>query len=89
MYIVCRLAQSVRLMMALAIFLSYGLQFYVPMNIVWPLLKDRLHTEKAQMYGEYAVRTILVIFTCKYHSIPKKFKKNSIMSIIYSYLLFS
>lgn len=25
------LAQSVRLMMALAIFLSYGLQFYVPM----------------------------------------------------------
>ncbi|XP_034230033.1 proton-coupled amino acid transporter-like protein pathetic isoform X1 [Thrips palmi] len=57
------LAQSVRLMMGLAIFLSYGLQFYVPMNIIWPLIKDKLHTEKAQMYGEYIVRTIIVIFT--------------------------
>ncbi|KAE8746521.1 hypothetical protein FOCC_FOCC006755 [Frankliniella occidentalis] len=49
------LAQSVRVMMGLAIFLSYGLQFYVPFNIVWPLIKNQLHTEKAQLYGEYAV----------------------------------
>lgn len=57
------LAQSVRITMGLAIFLSYGLQFYVPFNIVWPLIKDRLHTEKAQMYGEYIVRTTIVTFT--------------------------
>lgn len=63
-----RLAQSVRVMMGLAIFLSYGLQFYVPMNIIWPLLKDRLQSEKAQLYGEYILRTVIVTFTCKYLS---------------------
>ncbi|XP_059475190.1 proton-coupled amino acid transporter-like protein CG1139 [Neocloeon triangulifer] len=57
------LAQSVRLMMALAIFLSYGLQFYVPMRIMWPPLKRRLQTEKAQRIGEYSMRTFLVLFT--------------------------
>lgn len=53
--------------MALAIFLSYGLQFYVPMSIIWPLVKPHLHTERAQIVGEYVLRTILVIFTCKYN----------------------
>lgn len=57
------LAQSVRLMMAIAIFLSYGLQFYVPMNIVWPFIRDKLDTEKSQVIGEYVTRTVLVIIT--------------------------
>ncbi|XP_065158913.1 proton-coupled amino acid transporter-like protein CG1139 isoform X2 [Atheta coriaria] len=57
------LAQSVRLMMAVAIFLSYCLQFYVPLNIVWPLVKKHLHTERAIYYGEYLTRTSLVIVT--------------------------
>ncbi|KOB72602.1 Proton-coupled amino acid transporter 4, partial [Operophtera brumata] len=39
-----KLAQSVRTVMAAAIFLSYGLQFYVPMGIVWPFVKSRLST---------------------------------------------
>ncbi|XP_023702924.2 proton-coupled amino acid transporter-like protein pathetic isoform X1 [Cryptotermes secundus] len=57
------LAQSVRLMMALAIFLSYGLQFYVPMNIIWPLVRPHLQSEQAQMFGNYFLRTCLVVFT--------------------------
>lgn len=57
------LAQSVRLMMALAIFLSYGLQFYVPMNIMWPFIRPHLQSERAQMCGDYVIRTCLVIFT--------------------------
>lgn len=59
------LAQSVKLTMALAIFLSYGLQFYVPLGIIWPPLKNRLHSEKAQKAGEIILRTSLVILTCK------------------------
>lgn len=59
----CRLAQSVRLMMAISIFLSYCLQFYVPMGIVWPIIEKHLHTEKAQLYGEYLTRTALVVVT--------------------------
>ncbi|XP_047119233.1 proton-coupled amino acid transporter-like protein pathetic isoform X2 [Schistocerca piceifrons] len=65
------LAQSVRLMMAVAIFFSYGLQFYVPMSIIWPLIRPRLETERAQMLGEYILRTVLVIFTfCLAIAIP-------------------
>lgn len=64
-YFFYRLAQSVRVMMALAIFLSYGLQFYVPMNILWPMVSERLTTEHHKQIGEYVLRTGLVIFTCE------------------------
>ncbi|XP_038215018.1 proton-coupled amino acid transporter 4 [Zerene cesonia] len=57
------LAQSVRAMMAVAIFLSYGLQFYVPMNIVWPFIKSKLTSEKALAYGENVTRFILISLT--------------------------
>ncbi|KAF5287223.1 hypothetical protein FQA39_LY16000 [Lamprigera yunnana] len=57
------LAQSVRLMMAVAIFLSYCLQFYVPFHIIWPSIRDKLTSEKSRFFGEYIVRTIMVIIT--------------------------
>ncbi|EEB19793.1 proton-coupled amino acid transporter, putative [Pediculus humanus corporis] len=57
------LAQLVKLTMALAIFLSFGLQLYVPVGIMWPILKDRLQSENAQKYGEYLLRAVLVLFT--------------------------
>ncbi|XP_058453899.1 proton-coupled amino acid transporter-like protein CG1139 isoform X2 [Malaya genurostris] len=57
------IAQLVRIMMALAIFFSYGLQFYVPMTILQPVIKRRLHTEQSQLIGEYLTRVGLVVFT--------------------------
>uniref|UniRef100_A0A8D8RQG6 Proton-coupled amino acid transporter 4 n=2 Tax=Cacopsylla melanoneura TaxID=428564 RepID=A0A8D8RQG6_9HEMI len=57
------LAQSVRLAMALAIFLSYGLQFYVPMSILLPTLESRFRNEFAVKYGEYILRAALVTLT--------------------------
>lgn len=57
------LAQLVRLAMALAIFLSYTLQFYVPINILGPWLRQRLHGENNQVIGEYLLRVGLVLFT--------------------------
>ena len=62
----CRLAQSVRAVMAAAIFLSYGLQFYVPMNIVWPYAKSKLTNENALKHGEAVTRFVLISITCKY-----------------------
>lgn len=50
-------------MMALAIFFSYGLQFYVPISILSPSVKRRLHSEQAQLIGEYLMRVGLVVFT--------------------------
>lgn len=58
-----RLAQLVRLMMAVAIFLSYSLQFYVPFNIVWPWVKIYFHTDRSIRLAEHATRTILVFAT--------------------------
>lgn len=57
------LAQSVRFVMAAAIFLSYGLQFYVPMNIVWPYVKFKLSSENALKHGEAMTRIALISIT--------------------------
>ncbi|XP_055614206.1 neutral amino acid uniporter 4 [Uranotaenia lowii] len=57
------IAQLVRLMMALAIFFSYGLQFYVPMTILGPIVTRKLHSEQAQLIGEYLLRVGMVVFT--------------------------
>lgn len=59
------LAQSVRLMMALAIFLSYGLQFYVPISIMGPAFRNLFTGEFARGISDVALRIALVIFTCK------------------------
>lgn len=61
------LAQSVRLMMALAIFLSYGLQFYVPINIIGPWFRTLFTGEYGRTMSDNVLRTILVIFTCKFY----------------------
>lgn len=55
------LAQSVKVMIAIAIFLTYGLQFYVPMEIIWKGLQP--HFTKRPLIAEYAVRTFLVVAT--------------------------
>ncbi|XP_008205769.1 proton-coupled amino acid transporter-like protein pathetic isoform X2 [Nasonia vitripennis] len=63
------LAQSVKLMIAAAIFFTYGLQFYVPMEIIWKNIKHRFGARK--LAAEYAVRISLVIFTvCMAIAIP-------------------
>lgn len=58
-------AQSVRVMMAVAIFLSYGLQFYVPINIVGPWFNSFFRSE-SQHLSDAGLRIVLVAFTCKY-----------------------
>ncbi|XP_026672201.1 proton-coupled amino acid transporter-like protein pathetic [Ceratina calcarata] len=55
------LAQSSKVMIAVAIFLTYGLQFYVPMEIIWKNLKQYFGSKK--LLGEYFVRICFVIFT--------------------------
>ena len=50
-------------MMALAIFLSYALQFYVALDIVLPFFARRFPSRPR--VTEFAVRYVLVAITCE------------------------
>lgn len=54
-----RLAQSVKLSIAVAIFLTYTLQFYVPMEIIWKNVKGNFNEHKN--IAEYSIRISLVV----------------------------
>ncbi|XP_068201426.1 proton-coupled amino acid transporter-like protein CG1139 [Palaemon carinicauda] len=57
------LAQLVKILMAVAIFLTYSLMLYVPAEIMWPHLRSRFHSSKAKRIGEYVFRGFLVLIT--------------------------
>ena len=49
-------------MMSLAIFFSYALQFYVPVDIIKPYIQDRLDPSH-HLKAEYVLRMCMVLFT--------------------------
>lgn len=55
------LAQSVKIMIAIAILLTYSLQFYVPMGIIWKNCKHCFASY--QLTGEYFVRIVLIVLS--------------------------
>lgn len=62
------LYETCRLMFAIAIFLSYAIQFYVPFNIIWPWVQERYRlksdTQRTNII-ELCLRASLVTITCK------------------------
>lgn len=54
-------AQSVKILIALAVFCTYGLQFYVCLEIAWNGVKNSF--TKRPIMSEYAVRTFLITLT--------------------------
>ncbi|CAG2122159.1 unnamed protein product, partial [Medioppia subpectinata] len=60
------LYETCRLMFALAIFLSYAIQFYVPFNIIWPSVQYRFKLKadtKKTRFVELLLRAFLVAST--------------------------
>lgn len=55
------MGQSVKLMIAVAIFFTYSLQFYVPMEIIWKNVRHWFGAKKN--LAEYSIRVALVIMT--------------------------
>lgn len=56
------LAITVKVLMSLAIFLSYALQFYVPVELLLPYMRSRV-SERNHLKAEYALRLVLVLIT--------------------------
>lgn len=55
--------QLVLLMFSISLFISFALQLYVPIRIIWPKIQHHLVSKKKKEFGEYALRIILVMFT--------------------------
>lgn len=52
-------AQAVNILIGLAVFCTFGLQFYVCLDIAWSGMKDKF--EKSPTLANYVLRTVLVI----------------------------
>lgn len=60
------LSQSVKIIISVGILLSYALQFYIPIDILWPSISEKIGAKKHPVLAELCFRTVLVLFTCKY-----------------------
>ncbi|CAF4028887.1 unnamed protein product, partial [Rotaria sp. Silwood1] len=62
------LYQFTKIMYAIAIFLTYNLQFYVPFTLLWPRISRKIlykYNPRTQTKIEHAFRIGLIIITCK------------------------
>lgn len=61
-----RLAQVIKLMVSVGILLSYPLQFFVGVQIMWSAIEERHGPLKHPYQTQLLFRAFLVLFTCKY-----------------------
>ena len=59
------MAQSIKIMFAIAIFITHALQGYVPVEIIWHTYLDQ-KIQKRKIFWEYVCRTIITLATCKF-----------------------
>ena len=55
-------AQVVKILIALAIILTYGLQYFVPLEIIWNTIKHKF-SHRWEMLGETVMRILMVLLT--------------------------
>lgn len=63
------LAQSVKIIISLGILLTYTLQFYIAVEIMYPNIENLLGPFKYPVFAEMTFRSILVLVTCKLKNI--------------------
>lgn len=54
-------------MFAVSIFITYALQYYVPLSILWPHIEVRIMeaTYSRRLFLQYVFRTVLVLLSCE------------------------
>lgn len=63
-----RLYQFTKIIYAVAIFLTYNLQFYVPFTLLWPRISRRIlhrYSDRSKAKFEHGFRIGLICITCK------------------------
>lgn len=55
-YLFCRPAQAVKILIALAVYCTFGLQFYVCLDIAWIAIKDKF--KKRPTLVNYTMRFV-------------------------------
>uniref|UniRef100_A0A8D8QK37 Proton-coupled amino acid transporter 4 n=1 Tax=Cacopsylla melanoneura TaxID=428564 RepID=A0A8D8QK37_9HEMI len=58
-----KLAQSVKIMLAVAMYATYALSQYVAFDLIWTIVEPKLEKTKNKMTYEYTIRTGIVIVT--------------------------
>ena len=56
------MAKTAQILIALAILFTYGLQFYVPMDILWRKIQDKIPKHKHNI-SQILIRTGIIILT--------------------------
>ncbi|KAG1673998.1 Proton-coupled amino acid transporter 1 [Nymphon striatum] len=58
------LYESVKVMFAISVFITYSLMLYVPVEIIWPTIAAKLsNSPRLRSFGNNGFRTFLVLFT--------------------------
>jgi hypothetical protein len=73
-----RLYQFTKIIYAIAIFLTYNLQFYVPFTLLWPRICRKIlykYNDKAKAKFEHVFRIGLILVTCKLTTLDLNDKK--------------
>lgn len=65
-FFIYRLAQTVKAMISAGILLTYALQFYIVIDIMWPSIHSTLGPFKFPILAECTFRSSLVLVTCEY-----------------------
>ena len=61
--------ETVKLMFAVALFFTFPLQFYVPINMLWPIMTEKFDLDRASPNTtryELGFRAFLTTATCEY-----------------------
>lgn len=76
------LSQCVKFIISLGILMTFALQFYIPVVILWPKVANNYGPFKHPITSELIFRTLLVFVTCKYATKIEKIDKLNCLFVV-------
>lgn len=62
-----KLAQAVKILLAIGVLLGFALQFFIAIQIMWPSLVERFQWKTHLLLRELVFRVLMVFVTCEYN----------------------